>query len=152
MPSYKGKILNNQCSIDVCITPPIATNKKKDIDLNNSVFKGIIDTGAQRTCVSTRVSDKLKLQSTGKETMNSASETKDVNVFNIDFFIPITSKIEKKSVDEKVIICQDMVLKHFPSLRVMELLSYGSYDVLIGMDVLINCTLVLSHGEFILSI
>ena len=52
------------------------------------VYPALVDTGADITCISPKVAEEGGLSPTGKRTMTSATETRDINTYLIDLALP----------------------------------------------------------------
>ncbi|MBI2716886.1 MAG: retroviral-like aspartic protease family protein [Rhizobiales bacterium] len=94
-------------------------------------FKALFDTGAQCTCVSQRVAEKVGLSPRGRGNLISASEVKETNIylFNVGFVMSSTQDAQGKVSGH---------LQIFGPLQGLEIRAEDSddVDVLIGMDVL----------------
>ena len=170
MQSLKQPILNLQCILDVIVTRVgevnNVINKKSDnndiedkhlidnllLQLNSYRYKALIDTGAQSTCITKSMADSIGLISKGKSKMTSATEqTSSVNKYYIDLFIPLSIRQPTVKSGQPGFI-ENINLKGYPNLPVQEItIKPLNFDVLLGMDILSQCTLILTHGEYILN-
>ncbi|MGI9257048.1 MAG: retroviral-like aspartic protease family protein [Salinispira sp.] len=105
-------------------------------------FTALIDTGAQRTCVSQKLVSSLGLIPDAKTQMKSATAVVEVNQYQVGIFIPIT---------KQTLVGLEQFKFGSPNTIVMEFQSSDKFDVIIGMDMLAECNLFLAHGEFVLS-
>ncbi len=78
MPSYKGSVENDQCIISVHVHSPITPYDK---EMAPEHFTALIDTGAQRTCVSQKLVSSLELIPESKTKMKSATAVVEVNQY-----------------------------------------------------------------------
>ena len=152
MPSFKSIPENDQCIINVIVTQ-VADEKVKIAieELQKNTYRALIDTGAQKTCISENVAHKLLLVSKGKSSMISVSEVTSANTYHIDLYIPI-SQTQPIIQGERVVgLTQDLNLRKHTKLFVSEIKSHSQdFDVLLGMDVLKQCIFIFSHNEFVL--
>ena len=144
MPSFKSKIHNKQCIIGVMVN----SVESKDPVLEYS-YPALIDTGATGSCISSKVVQDLSLTPKGKKKITSVTEIKSVTEYDINLYIPISKivPVVEESAEDKTL----MSLHPYKSLRVTELHHGASFDVLLGMDILLQCNFILAHGEFIIS-
>lgn len=85
-------------------------------------FQCLIDTGASISCISQRLSQKLNLKSSGMITMNSATDTVQVQTYFATLVIPIGKAFYA-----------------FESSQVAEYQTLSTdYDVLLGRDILMR--------------
>ena len=125
--------------------------KEDEVALSNkTAFQALIDTGAQKSCISSNIVKKLGLIPTGKAEMQSASHVLGTLTYDIMLFIPITnvsqsikagSKISKHKTSLKKYLCQSAI----------EMKATDNHEMLLGMDVLQDCSFFLAHGGFYLS-
>ena len=149
MPSFKGKVTDNQCIINVIV---FKSSPKEDRIISEDVsFRALIDTGAQRSCISQNVVKKLDLSPKEKVPMNSAAGKTTSNEYDVDILIPI-EKRSQSIKDGKIAERRELSIKPHISVRVMEWKSNdGKIDVLLGLDILLLCNFILAHKEFIIS-
>ena len=155
MPFFSQRIEGDQILIDVRILQP-GDNIREKMDSVQHAFKALVDTGAMRTFISPRVVAKLGLMSEGKISVISATEKTAANLYHVDFHIPITKILDMTRVGNKIKGRQQVSLHSFMGLEVGEFAQPPSenirYDVLLGMDVLMQCSLFISSnpaGPFI---
>ena len=134
---------NRQIIIDVLIGHPHSA-ESFDLDdflANNPPYKALIDTGATHTCISPNIAQKLALVPEGKKQVHSATHKTSVNLYHVSFFIPITQQAGQEiRVDARAIF----------DLEVTEIIQPINYDVLLGMDVLADCSLFIAQNNFTL--
>lgn len=108
------------------VSDPVTTrlNGVEVGDIEPIFYNGLWDTGATNTLITNKVAIALNLSVIDRETVYTPSGSHEANVYFIDLWLP-----------NKVII---------PSLRVLEGVLSGGYDLLIGMD-------VISTGDFAVS-
>jgi len=150
MPSYKGRILNNQCIINVWVN--LAESDRdphKKYRMDEHSFTAIIDTGAQRTCIGRQVIERLNLDPKGKAKMQSASTETYVNQYRVDMFLPITERIPHATEHDNVDVAENVSVKYWASHTVIGL-DNDKFECLLGMDMLQTCNVILAHREFIL--
>ena len=142
MPSLKAKIQHQQLLIQVIIHSPQLEQDKKQKGHKPFTALALIDTGAQRTCVSQRVVSTLELAPESKVHMKSATESVEVNEYVLGLHIPI---------ERMTPAGPELALFGSPHSLVIEFNASDTFDVIIGMDMLIHCNIFIGHGEFSLS-
>ena len=143
MPFYSGALNNRQIIIDVLIGHPHSAKSfvLDDFLANNPSYKALVDTGATHTCISPNIAEKLALFPEGKKQVHSATHKTSANLYHVSFFIPIAKQTEQEfRVDTHAIF----------DLEVTEIIQPANYDVLLGMDVLADCSLFIAHDNFTL--
>lgn len=134
MAIFKGRVENGQCFIFVHVYPPNSRIEYKDV----TPCRALIDTGAQNTCISQKLASYLKLVPVSKIEVLSAAGHVSVNQYLVGLVIPI-ERLNQLSVLGS------------PATLVTEFQANTHFDVLIGMDMLAECTLFVARGEFFLS-
>lgn len=89
------------------------------------IFTALLDTGANRTCISRSIAESLALNATGKASMVSASHEVEVNLYMVDMLFPFDEVAAIKS-----------------GITVMEFNGSSAFQAIIGMD-------IISEGSFI---
>ncbi len=153
MPSFKSTIKDHQCIIDVIVQAPVDKSSSLDFQtLQKNSFRALVDTGAQKTCISKKLASQLSLLSKGKTSMQSASNIVSVNNCHVDLYIPIRKAIPLINEDKIVEEQQELSLKRHHKLFVSEMpMTTDLFDLLLGMDVLTECTLIFTHGEYVIA-
>ncbi|MDX2073493.1 MAG: aspartyl protease family protein [Alphaproteobacteria bacterium] len=123
MPCLTG-VLNNslQAIIDVAVAP---TSGQAHAKLQN--FRALIDTGANRTCITAHVVQALSLSPIGKLPMRSASHTIDTNIYMVDLGLPFGG-----------------IMRLDKGKEVMECCDNSEFEIIIGMDIISQGTLTVS--------
>jgi Aspartyl protease len=112
-----------------------------------SLFKALIDTGAQKTMISPNVVDRLRLQPRGKMLVSGVGPSAHYHnayLFHVAFVAPLTSPAEAGTpiVPALINVQKDPIYgAEIPS-------TAGLFDVLLGMDVLTKGLLVVQQGQF----
>ncbi len=152
MPSFKSIPINDQCIVNVVVTQVFDEKTKIEVgELQKNTYRALIDTGAQKTCISENIAHKLSLVSKGKSRMASASEVTSSNTYHIDLYIPISQEQSVMQGEKLVGVMQDLNLRKHTKLSVSEIKSFSpNFDLLLGMDVLKQCIFIFSHNEFVL--
>jgi hypothetical protein len=91
----------------------------------------LVDTGSNVTCVTSAVLAKLGLTSTGQGSSHTATGPVAVNLFEVSLSIPPAS-----NVPGPMLTLRDLIVMEMPG-------PIPGIDVLIGMDVLLECKLLL---------
>lgn len=157
MPAFKGAVQNAQCIFDILVFPdeqltPEMLHEYQDSGLEKYGYQALIDTGAQRTHISKRVIKKLELDPKGKQAIQSATGDATVNSYRVSIAIQ-TEKLNFIGLKggrpnvRKILDTHAWVSQTCPELsRTPE-----NFDVLLGMDILLQCTFFLGHNEFSLT-
>ena len=111
-----------------------------------SLFKALIDTGAQKTMISPNVVNRLRLQPRGKMLVSGVGPSAHYHnayLFHVAFVAPLTSPAEGTPTAPALINVQKEPIygAEIPS-------TGGLFDVLLGMDVLTKGLLVVQQGQF----
>lgn len=134
MPHINGNITNGQIIIPIYILKANYIKeciaKSVPLDLPNKSWRGLIDTGAQRSCVASHVAESLSLQAHGQQTMQSASGPYDANLYTIDFHIPASQS-------------QSINGHSWPFAEC----SNSNFEILIGMDLILKGGLQISSNS-----
>jgi len=144
MPTLVGAVIEHQILLSVAVSIP-DTPAEKD---NPIVCQALLDTGAQGTHISKRVAKEVGLTPTGRDFIMVASGDKvKTETYRVRLDIPISSHFKNNQGD---------ILAEL-NLRGMDLEVYGltfqppNYDVIIGMDFLLQAHFTMYGGQFILS-
>ncbi len=86
--------------------------------------KGLWDSGATRTCISSNIVNALKLIPIGKATNQTAGGTRNVNVYLVDIILPNNVKIQNLPVVEAQIGGQG-----FDVLLGMNIINKGDFSI-----------------------
>lgn len=154
MPVITGRHNNSDIFLEVGIIDA------DTIDINNpnahfaqihppSMFKALIDTGAQKTMISPNVINKLSLKPRGKILVSGVGPHAHYHngyLFHVAFVAPMLAPgqvLQTGSVVQALINIQKDVIfgAEIPS-------TGGLFDVLLGMDILSSGLLVVQNGQF----
>lgn len=127
MPCVTGPINNGQIEISVAIG--------KEVSSNAEIFGAIVDTGSQNTCISERAAKQLGLIKITEVRVFGMHGSEHRKTYSAYIRIPVSRgnrdfEFEKKSFTEFT--------------------SYGSFDVIIGMDIITQGSLNVSGDRFVL--
>ena len=145
----------NQLIVEILIfQEPFCENDISDERYREKhIFHGLIDTGASNSTISSRVVRQLRLTSSGKSKLTSATETTIANYYNVHIVVP-KSQIEDIAVDAEnnsVSVQKNFEGRGF-NVVACELPNHDNdFDALIGMDVLRGCLFIIDRERFILS-
>lgn len=119
------KSVKNAVILDI----EIGFNLKYDNELQYAVLKtkALIDTGANATCISSRISKGLRLERVSSMKISSAQGVSLVPVYEMDLTLPCGTKFSK--------------------LSVLEVAGSQNFDVIIGMDILSCGDIAFSNDE-----
>ncbi len=143
MPSIEGRLTDRRLVLDLIIAPPDPFGTK-GADLTDAVeATGLVDTGATRTAVSSRLAEQLGLVPHGKTMVLSArgKNAHSLFSFRLGFRPP-------PSADRPT----------FPwmlegSILGIDWTDQARFEVLIGMDVISQCDLLIRRsGSFSLTL
>ncbi len=116
-------------------------------DIQNNMFTALLDTGAQVTAISKRAADKLGLRPIGKVPIQGVGGLSYHNnyFFQVAMVIPIGEQNAGK-------IELAVHIFHKPIEGVELNIAGDQFDVLLGMDIISNCSLAIEgNGTFSLS-
>ncbi len=141
----KSQIFLNVGIVDANTVADLAGGNRPDIQ--NNMFKALLDTGAQVTMISKRAAKQIGLRPIGKVSVQGVSGTNYHNnyLFQVAFVIP-TGAQNAGEIELSVHI-------FYKPVEGAELSITGDqFDVLLGMDILSNCSLAIEgSGTFSLS-
>ncbi|MEI0843535.1 retropepsin-like aspartic protease [Brachyspira pilosicoli] len=103
--------------------------------------RALFDTGANKSCITTNVANKLNLIPICKVPLTTASDTIDTNKYIIKLSLPFPSS-------DPYILKMSEILQ----LEVMETKDNPNFDIIIGMDIISRGILILSDNSFIFSL
>ena len=154
MPVITGRHNNSDIFLDVGVIDA------DSIDVNNpdahfaqiphpSMFKALLDTGAQKTMISPNVVTSLNLTPRGKILVSGVGPTAHYHngyLFHVAFVAPMLQPGQVLQagahIQALINIQKDVIFgAEIPS-------TGGLFDVLLGMDVLSTGLLVVQHGQF----
>ena len=131
MPWFNQKITNNQIIVDIVIKQ---TDKDEGISINDHVFKALVDTGAQSSCINNSVVDKLQLTPKGlTETVGIHGENKS-EYYIVDIILPVPEGNSLQGKGKEKCIVSKMNMKA------------SNFDVLLGMDIIKTLNLHMHDG------
>lgn len=151
MPFFEGIVDNNkQIIIDLLL------NLEKDVvSINDKKLtfqcKGLLDTGANQTCISKKVVNHFNLTSEEQKKVSTPSNVVFVNQYSINFHLPI-SRQKIISKNGKTEVHNNLSLFSRNNLEVSELLNTPpNYDVLIGMDIIQELSINIFNKKYFIS-
>jgi Aspartyl protease len=95
-----------------------------------SKVDALIDTGSNTSCVGTTIAHRIGLTVAGITTMLSGNQTRDVNNYRSDLVVPLG--LSNRFVQSQL----------YPGLRLTEFRGDMETDMLLGLDVLQNLTII----------
>lgn len=127
MPCISGLLTNKlEALINVSVTSVVVGHNKPTF----YNFTALLDTGANRTCINKDVISKLSLDPLGKVNMCSASHNVVVNSYIVDLMLPFgTINVGQSGV------------------TVLEFNASNDFQIIIGMDIISNGLLSISHDK-----
>ncbi len=148
MPCFTGNIVNNQIIFDCSIAK--ATGEKiNQPDLNKlTLYKTLLDTGAQETSITRKVVNDLGLVPSGWHNVFGVGGAMQCERCVIDLTIPIAKMARVQGDDGKIIEKQVSVSGLlFDSVNVSILEeTHFNFDVLLGMNIITQCNFQI-HSE-----
>ena len=115
----------------------IKQNPNQTIESTKHMFHGLVDTGADNTCISSAAVQSIKLNPVGKTAVHGATGSSQMNQYRIDFMLEFGN--------------QQITM---PNLIAIEYSANSNvYDVLIGRDIICSGVLTMDfNGHFSFSI
>ena len=141
MPSFSNQIAPNlQPLCDVYISKSVEVKNRQAIqlDLNEVLknkYKALIDTGANRSCISDRISDSLSLKIFQNEEVINTSGTVTSPVYEISLYLPsVTGRRQTGDGQTQ----ETVEMRGFMKQRVIQIThnERNIFDVIIGMDII----------------
>ena len=117
MPAVEGRHNGQQVIIPVFVAPPLESKRFQIIEA-----QGLIDTGASRSLLTREIAEQLALPARGKHPLVSARSTELVDRYAFRLGFTVTDATGPWFLD------LDLVASEFR--------NHGSFQVIIGMDVL----------------
>lgn len=145
MAFFNGKIVDHQILIQVVVSRP---DKERSIHAQHDVYDALVDTGATASCISPKVVKDLGLSSESKVPIVSATEATSLNLYHVDIHIPITKSRGMLRAEGPAKHHTQTNILSGRGLEVTEIAQPKNFDVLLGMDVLAECSLFISAGRF----
>ena len=159
MPCFSTRLTGEgQFIIDVHILDATddSRNDQKKLDLKGQkIYRALIDTGANGTCIAEEVAKELNLIPTCKKQMKTAGEPVLCNEYDIHIAIPVTEITSYRHVADN-----DGRARYIPSEGVTHAKSWKSgalglppqredrgYSCLLGMNVLATCSFQYTEGN-----
>ena len=90
-------------------------------------YRALVDTGADRTCISRQIADEIGLRPTGKLQMASASEVSETNTYLVDLALAFGDP----SAGAMSVVRDNVMVMEFES-------NNKNYQVLLGRDFISN--------------
>lgn len=143
MPSFESTIQNHLPLLNVQVSLP-----NSSLPSSSTQFAALLDTGAQKTCLSPRIPQTLGLIQIGIGTMVPASgQSINVPKYHIRIDIPIATNVQLKGGGQ-----YRSAYLQGKNMDVFQLpFQPSNYDVLLGMDFISLFHITLFGGRFILS-
>jgi hypothetical protein len=149
MPQARGWLVNNQAILDVGLqsfVPDYATVADgAPIHIPIIAYRGLIDTGAQRTCISYKAIHENGLQAQGRKMIHSVggARTHKTYLVHVGFWYEGNNDLDSEPLRSYFGMPD--------ALEVIDIFNNHSFDLIIGMDILSRCELTFrKSGEFIL--
>ena len=122
--------------------------------------RALIDTGASSTCITLECAGELGLITTGKTSIETASDHCEVDRYMVDLAIPVTDTIlrpvEKEDGNQEVQLVPGKthwwaharyIIHSIPAVGGRD----RGFDVILGMDILSKMHITMFNGEIIMS-
>ncbi len=143
MPSIRGKHDGSQILLNVAIFDVDILDRAKNTDsFGVNVFTALVDTGAQRTCITERAARAVGLSPIGKVPIRGVSGLNYHNNYLFRVGFAFSSAEEQSTAQLSRVHLVDQVIEGAE-------LSLGNsrFDVLLGMDVISIGTLTISRDK-----
>lgn len=140
MPTFVTAVNNNQILLDVVVTPIGA-------DSEMHTYTGLLDTGAQRTGISTKVVSDLGLAQVDVGRMQVATgEFSEVALYPVNVGVPVVSQRQsQEDRPEAFVSGKSLIVSGLPH-------EPWNFDVLLGMDLLSLYHITIVNGQLAMSI
>lgn len=146
MPFFSQAIQGSQILINVAVLQPGDDIRKKYRSPKHA-YKALVDTGATNTGISLKVAKNVGLLPQSKRTIITASQQVAVNVYNIDLHILIEKVVHVVPKGGKIAKPHSQFSVLSSRLQVTEFPQATNFDVILGMDVLSECSLFISGNN-----
>ena len=145
MPCFTGNVVNNQI-IFVC---HLTKSGSDQVDLDEStLFRALLDTGAQRTCITKNVVEKLGMEPVSWSKITGVGGEVDCPEYMVDIVISVAeSKIVQDNDGNNQSQVQSVFGKGFQNTSVAMLDGNHQFDVLLGMDLITQCNFSIHSGQ-----
>lgn len=153
MPCFSGEIVNNQIIIP-CIVAKAGKSPKEKSTLQHC--KALVDTGANASCISDKLASEMGLASKRWEPMVGVHGTSKTRVYTVWIWFETKISFSGKTA----IVPPDEVGKGIPDKSIGRYMVGGelevgelqwedgdNYDVLLGMDIIKELTLIIRQNE-----
>ena len=157
MPCFTANINENgQLLTNVWVTDSAQGNEElqriladpRPDNLGSSGMKyccALLDTGANKSCITERLAESLNLNIQGATTISSVSESVDSNIYSVNIHIPFPGAVMLR----EGALVQSMQLTNWQGVQVLGIAGVDkSYDVLLGMDFIHKGALHVSGAQF----
>ena len=150
MPTLGGRLDNGQIIFGVAVQLP--TRPDDEDEPMPQMFRGLLDTGAQRTMVSRHVVDALGASPCGTaEFMLATGQPERTDVYLLDLAIPVVTDVVPVD-DDMGTLDVSMYVRGLANVPVRALpRAFSNFDVLLGMDLLSQFHITICHGLYMLS-
>ena len=162
MPSFSQQINNSgQFIIEVNVFPPIGNPDKVDKAPENSIgYRALVDTGANCCSISEKIVSDLKLQPHSQQEMMTAGQPHTSFVYLAGITVSVTEgEIRpEKQKDGNVIMKPFPIRQTQRGLRSVAVTAFPDvgidrgFDLILGMDILIDFHITIYSGNIIISI
>ncbi len=128
------------------LNPILADFDPEKLDAHDVRYcRAILDTGANRSCITERLAESLNLNIYGVEGMASVSESTEANLYRVNVHVPFSGKT--KNLGDKIV--QEISVSNWMDVRVLGIPGIEeSFDVLLGIDFIRQGALHVSGGHF----
>ncbi len=142
MPTFNVQVVDNRVLMVVHISLPDSTNPLH-------ICNALVDTGASATAVSPIVVQALGAVSSGVRTVGTASQPNvEAEQFVLDIHIPVDT--HRAGPDGQPVVTRFSEMQRVTAAQLP--IGDGTYDVLLGMDILAAHHISMHSGQFVMSI
>ena len=122
---------------DASTFAPVPKSKQQAFDFRGRLVRGLVDTGAEITCITPELAKELRLPVQGTRPMASASERKvERNIYRIAVIIMAQGKTEVSAAHQAQNVATPISAPSIVEASEFTNLGEGDVEVLIGMDII----------------
>ena len=157
MPCFTANInTNGQLLADVWVTDSAQSNEEfqrilADLRPDNldppgmKRCRALLDTGANKSCITERLAKSLDLNIQGAATISSVSESVNVNLYRVNIHMPFPGSVTQR----EGALVQNLQLTNWQGVQVFGIAGIDkSHDVLLGIDFIRQGALHVSGIQF----
>ena len=142
MPTFNVQVVANRVLMVAHISLPDSTSPLH-------ICTALVDTGASATAISPIVVEALNAVSSGVRTVGKASQSSvEAEQYVLDIHIPVDT--QRAGPDGQPVVTRFSETQRVTAAQLP--IGDGTYDVLLGMDILASHHISMHGGQFVMSI